>query len=298
MRAAEQIGTRFDLPDAGVIAAPEDAQRILTAAADEYRTNILRVSVESSEREHIHYYIYLGAQDTLLFDIIDLSRGTWPSAAGLKLGQTVTTVELATGQVVGTPNVVARRYELSIQPLETSYARLPAAGTYTVEAPTRDARDAFLQHIAKTLTELTGQEYTVADLNPLDPSEVANGQSQTTASRFFLYAPYLLTLIAATLLPATVTRAGRQLGALSLHGYSNTRIWYATTGRPTLMAVGAGFAATIVLSLAVPEMNGTLIHILFLRHTFASGVILLVTCSISMAVIRRFKVSDLTKGRL
>ncbi len=105
-------------------------------------------------------------------------------------------------------------------------------------------------------------------------------------------------LIATVLLPATVTRAGKQLGALSLHGYPNTRIWYATTGKPTLIAVGTGFTATVALTLAVPEMNSALTHTLFLRYTFTSVATLLVVYSVSMVAIRRINVSDLVKGRL
>ncbi|WP_147680109.1 hypothetical protein [Actinomyces ruminicola] len=298
LHAAERIGTRFNLPDVAEVAAPEDAQGVLTAAADESGTNILRVSIESSGRQHIRYYIYLGAQHTQLFDIIELSRGAWPSATGLRQGQTVTTTEPAADGVIGVPNVVASRYELSIQPLEAAYGRLPTAGTYTVEATTQDARDAFLQYTARALTELSGQEYTAADLNPRDPHEASNDRTQTATSRLFLPAPYLLMLIATVLLPATVTRAGKQLGALSLHGYPNTRIWYATTGKPTLIAVGTGFTATVALTLAVPEMNSALTHTLFLRYTFTSVATLLVVYSVSMVAIRRINVSDLVKGRL
>ncbi|PHP51877.1 hypothetical protein [Actinomyces ruminis] len=240
----------------------------------------------------------MGTQDTQLFHIIKLSHGTWPSASGLRHGQTATTTEPTMPGVVGVPNVVARRYDLSIEPLEAAYNRLPAEGTYTVEAPTRDARDHFLQLVAGALTDLSGEEYTPTDLNPLDPSEINNGQSRTTASRFFLYAPYLLTLIAATLIPATVTRSGRRLGVLSLHGYPDNRIWYTTTGRPTLIMLGAGLTATVVLALTVPEMNGVLVRTLFLRYMSASAAVLLTTYGVGMAAIRRFKVSDLVKGRL
>jgi len=300
LHAAEQLGTRFDWPAARDLAEPADALETLTSAAAESGVNVLRVSIDSSgrDRRHIHYYVYLGGRDTQLFDIIKLSRGNWPSASGLRHGQTATTIEPTNPGVVGVPNVVAGRYDLSVEPLETAYNRLPAEGTYTVEAPTRDARDEFLQLISGALTDMSGEEYKPADLNPVDPSEIASAKLRTTASRFFLYAPYLLTLIAAALIPATVTRAGRQLGVLSLHGYPNNRIWYTTTGRPTLITLGAGLGVTIVLALTVPEMSGILVRTMFLRYMSASAAVLLVTYGVGMATISRFKVSDLVKGRL
>lgn len=300
MHAAEQLGTRFDWPAARDLAEPDDALEILITAAAESGVNVLRVSIDSSggDRRHIHYYVYLGSRDTQLFDIIELSRGTWPSASGLQHGQTATTIESTSPGVVGVPNVVARRYDLSVEPLEAAYNRLPAEGTYTVEAPTRDARDNFLQLVAGALTDMSGEDYKSADLNPVDPSETASAQLRTNASRFFLYAPYLLTLIAATLITATVTRAGRRLGILSLHGYPNNRIWYTTTGRSALITLAAGLAASIVLTLTVPEMSGILARTMFLRYMLTSAAVLLVTYGVGMAAIRRFKVSDLVKGRL
>ncbi|WP_026932312.1 hypothetical protein [Glycomyces tenuis] len=291
--AAERIGTEFVWPDEPVVADPEAALRILTEAAEATESNVLRTTVDdwTEGRKRITHYVLMGRDGTGLFDEFTLAEGRWLSRTESRTG-TATVSSAGGADVVGVPEVLGGRYDLTFAPLHHAFESLPSAGRYVVEAPDGEAAERFLSIVHNRLVEAGATELRPEDLRPDLLHSAAGGDGRLNALAYILAGT--ATLVAAFIL----LREGKRIGVLRLMGHSSPRIWYRVVGRLQLATLAAGLAACAACAVAVPGVDAFFVRTVAVGLAEVAAVGFAATLGAGLVVIHRVRIADLIKGSL
>ena len=293
--AAYRVGTQFVWPEHPRAADPEVALRVLAEAATTTGSNVLRttVSTPGSEQKRIRHYIFLGREDTALFDGFALAEGRWLSPAESRDSTaTVSSVRAGQRDNVGVPAVFGNRYELTFAPLRRAFDSLPSPGRYVVESPDSTATDRFLAVVHQRLVESGVDDLAVEDLTP------DNVRVPVASSGYLEVLAYILAGVATMVIAFALLREGKRIGVLRLVGFSAMRIWYQVVGRLQLASFFVGLGACVIVSITVPGVDTLFLSALAVTLGQVAVVGFAATLGVGLVIINRVRVSDLIKGSL
>lgn len=293
--AAIRIGAQVIWPDDSRVAEPEAALRILAEAAEATESNVVRTTVNTSEsgRKRITHYIFMGRNQTGLFDEFTLAEGRWLSPTESRTGSaTVSSTRTGDRDNVGVPAVIGGRYELTFAPLRQAFDSLPSTGRYVVESLDGTATDRFLAIVHQRLVEAGVTDLAMEDLT-------ADGiQVPVDSSNLLSILAYILAGAATLIIAFILLREGKMIGVLRLMGYSSMRIWYRAVGKLQLAALFVGLGACTTASLVVPGVDALFLHTLAAEFIEVAVIGFAATMSVGLAIIIRVQVTNIIKGSL
>lgn len=295
---AQKIGMPFVWPAEKSLADPKVALSIFRTIVADQQVNILRSSSLRlpSGRNQINAYVMMNKDSTLFHDY-SLHSGRWISAQESQnrniAVSTLSAQALGVDEVVGVPNVVGDRYDLTISSLQYAFTSLNTAGTYILE--THDV-DKF-HNVMKYLLQLSLQYEKSLTIEQFEYKKAP--QQETNYGIVIITFVCILGALCALILSIILAvRYGKGIGIMRLLGYSKQKVWWQIIGRNIILfSLISILICTIVLAM-LRNVDGP-----FVFHLYNNMIVSLLFCIIaayctSMLIISRIKISDLIKGYL
>lgn len=295
---AQEIGMPFVWPAEKSLSDPKVALSIFRTIVTDQQVNILRASSLRlpSGRNQINTYVMM-SKGTTLFRDYSLHSGRWITAEESQnrniAVSTLSAQALGVDEVVGVPNVVGDRYDLTISSLQYAFTSLTTSGTYVLE--THDVGQ--FHNAMKYLLQLS-LEY--------EPSlTIEQFEYKKTQQKEINYGIVIITavciiaaLCALVLSIILVARYGKGIGVMRLLGYSKRKVWWQINGRY--------ISLFSLISILIGAIILAVLHNVdrrFVFHLYGSMIVSLLFCitaayCTSMIIISRIKISDLIKGYL
>lgn len=294
--AATRIGKEFTWPDSLELSDPAIIKKVLSEAASASDANVIRTSLTVSEdgRSGVTYYVYLGRQRSALFDELSLSEGRWLTQIEAQSGRAVVTCAEADGvTIVGRPDVLGERIDVTVAPLLLAFDVLPTAGKYVVEAAADDvAASRFLAAVERGLRQRGMPETILGELVVERKPAVAVEGLSTWALR---YLPHMLAIFAVALFATVVARGAKAVSVMRVCGLSLRRIWYRIVGPLYIIMLGIGLVSSGFWLAVLPGADSNLAWELATSLFELLGAGLLVTAT-AIVIVSRVDLVIVLKG--
>lgn len=299
--ATARSGTTLTWPADSRVADPAWALRELQEIADRTHCNVSRLVVTSPPdgRTHYSHFVLLERSDSRMLDALRLDRGRWITLAESAAASAITaTVPLDDLPRVGVPAVLGHGYDLTVAPLGVLFDRLPAAGRYTIDAPSGERDREFRDNLVRAFQQRGLTEWSDSDLTP-EPTGTAGPDTENAAPISALtLLPVPLGALAALLSGALLLRSGKPIGVMSLFGLPAGRIWFRIVGRVQCLVAMIAVLTWAVILVALPGSDAALAGWVLATVASAAAIAALASGAVGALVFRRLRVSGLLTGVL